>query len=96
MGKVRVRVRVRVSCSAPYFHIHNSNNSTMDSEDVGTLLCAHAIVRRRLLMFFLLLRKRMRIRSRSYVTCSALRSPSFSQWNHFYRFADDESFLAVT
>ena len=61
------------------------------------LLCASkAIARRKLLMFLLLLRKRKRIRSRSYVTCSALRSPSFSQWNHFYRFADDESFLAVT
>ena len=67
----------------------------MDSEDVGLVVAAGAVARRRLLAFVLLLRKRRSIRSRSYVTCKALRSPSYSQWNHFYRFADDVSFIAT-
>ena len=68
----------------------------MDSEDVGLVVAAGAVNRRRLLAFVLLLRKRRSIRCRGYVTCNALRTPSYSQWNHFYRFADDVSFIATT
>ena len=68
----------------------------MDSEDVGLVVAARAVAFMRLLAFVLLLRRRRSIRSRSYVTCKALRNPFYSQWNYFYTFADDESFIATT
>ena len=82
--------------AAAELRTHNASfQKGMDSEDVGLVVAAGAVARKRLLAFVLLLGKRRKVRSRSYVTCQALRNPSQSQWNHFYRFADDVSFIAT-
>ena len=83
--------------AAAELRTHNASfQKGMHSEDVGLVVASLTAARRkRLLAFVLLLRKRRRIRSRSYVTCQALRNPSQSQWSHFYRFADDVSFIAT-